>query len=124
MVAVGAQSLGDQVGIGGATQIGGHALADHAEAFGHVRPAIGKVTGFRNQHVIARRQGIGDRRFPGAMAIAGVDKDLARVHAKDRPQGGEAMLNRRRQSLVFQVDGLPPHGVQHTLGDMGRAGRA
>jgi hypothetical protein len=52
----------------------------------HVDPELGELALAAHQHLVARRQRVGHRRFPGAGARAGVDQDAAPLGAEDPAQ--------------------------------------
>jgi hypothetical protein len=69
---------------------------DKAETFGHCGPEAGERAVPRHQHLVARRQRVGDRRFPGRRSRSRDQRDAHGPAAKDG--GARSRIRGRRNS--------------------------
>ena len=121
MVGIGPERLGHPIEI----NLGAEAEIDHLgldpEAAGHLAPALAEAPGAQDQDPVTARQRVGQRRFPGPVAIGDVDRHVV-------PGAGhflEVLDNGRRH--VHQRPGIdiwrrPVHRLQDTIGHDRRAG--
>ena len=93
----------------------------NAPARRHLLPQRGEVAGLDHQHLVARRQRIDDRRFPGAGARRRKDDD--------RPGGLEDLLATLEHRLAelgelraAMVDDRHIHGAEHAIRHRARTG--
>ena len=102
-----------------ATEIAAQNLGLGAHHLGGLAPADGEAAAFQDQHLVAARQHVGQRRVPGAVAIGRIDVDLA-GGCKDSLEIGLQARGQRDQRPGINIDRRPLHGLQHGIGHDGR----
>ena len=102
-----------------AAEIAAQNLDLGAEHLGGLAPADGEAAAFQHQHLVAARQHIGQRRFPGAVAVGGIDVDFA-GGGKDASRSASRLVGQRDQRPGINIDRRPLHRLQHGIGHDGR----
>ena len=116
---VGRQDFGDLGRVGRALEMlrrGHHVVAEVA---GHHRPALAEQPAVGDQHRVARVEGVGQRRLPGAVAHRGQHHDRVGP-AEHAGQFGPDAVGQRDEVGVGEVDGRATEGLQHPVRDVGR----
>ena len=93
-----------------------------AEPLGHVDPQVGEVTEAGREQPVAGREGVGQRRFPGAGAGRRKDEDPALirpVHLLEILEDARGQLRKLGGAVVFHGH---HHGALDAVGDAGGAG--
>ena len=86
-----------------------------------IGPQMRKLPEHRAQHLVARRQRVGDGRFPAGRSRTGKNEDLAPAgleHFLEIGKQGQGEFGKIGSPLVLELDG---HGLAHPFGDVGRA---
>ena len=86
-----AQARFDRGRIGADAPVGGDEFGHEAELLGHLLPQRGELAGFHHQHLVAGRQRVDERGFPGAGSGRGVD-DHRIGGLEDRLDAVQALL--------------------------------
>ena len=100
--------------------VGRQVLHRKPELAGHFGPAIGEHAAFHHQDGIAGREQILQRGFPGAMARGVVHEQIV-LRAEHALQPVEARVIDLEEGSVVVFDTGLLHGLQHGIGDVGRA---
>ena len=116
MVPVVGEALPDGVRIGAAPPIAGNYLDIEADTRRKLAPERRKMSSFTHQHPVTRRQGIDQRRFPGARTGGGVndDRPFGLEHGLQPFQHLDGKKMERRTTVVDDclVDG-PENPLRH-----------
>ena len=115
-----AQARFDGRGIGAGAPVGGDELGLEADAFRHLLPQRGELAGLHHQHLVAGRQRVDQRGFPGAGAGGGVD-DHRIGGLEDGLDAFQAFLGELGEFRPAVIDDRRVHRAQHAVGDRGRS---
>jgi hypothetical protein len=80
------------------------------------------MPGAGDQHLLPRRQQVGDHGLPGAVAVAGIHEDVGGGGLQQRLEPGFAGLDHAVEPRVGQVHGLAPHRIHDLVGHPRGAG--
>ena len=111
----------DRRHVGAAAPVGVDEDRLEVEPLRHLVPQRGEPAGAAHQHRIARRQGVGQRRFPRAGAGRGIDHHRP-LGLEDRPQVGEDLHPQPAEIGTAMVDRRAVDGAQHPVRHVGGAG--
>ena len=115
-----AQARLDFRGIDAAAPVGGDDFRLEAEAFGHLLPQHAELARLHHQHLVAGRQRVDQRAFPGAGAGRGVD-DHRIAGLEDGLDAFEAFLSELGEFRPAVVDDRRVHRAQHAVRQRGRS---
>ena len=87
----------------------------------HLAPTDGEAAAVECENAVASRKHIGQRRFPGAMAVGDVDVGAA-AGAEQASQVGQETIGERQQRSRIDVDRRTVHGPQHLVRYRGGTG--
>ena len=115
MGGVGGKRFGDADGIDRRGFAEVDQIDNDAHAAGRIGPAKPKATGGGHQRPVAARKHVGDRRFPGPMAVGDVDGDVlvGQCHALEI---GDNRLRHADDIALINIGGGPMHGVEDAIG--------
>ena len=114
-------SLAELGDVGAGAPVGAEGLDLDAEIDRHFRPADREVAGLHDQHGVAGREQVRQRRFPGAVAGGAVHVERL-VGLQDTLHARMAGMLDRQEFVRHEVQHRPVHGAQHAIGDVGRSG--
>ena len=119
LVRVFAQFLLDGVGIGTRTPIGRDDFRLETEAARHGFPQHGELARFAHQHLVARRQRVGEASFPSAGTRRRINDDVALrlEQAFDATEHAAAKFAKLQAAMI---ENLTRHGRQNPLRNGGR----
>src|SRR5262245_30333921 len=107
-------------GIGADAPVRGNEFRNEAEIFSHLFPKRGELAGFHHQHLVAWRERIDERGFPGTRACGGVDDD--RIGGlEDGLNAFKALLRKSRKLWTAVVDNRRVHRPQDAVRERGGA---
>ena len=115
VVLVFAQARFDRLRIGAGAPVGGDEFGLEAELLGHLLPQRGELAGLDHQHLVAGRQRVDQRAFPGAGAGGGVD-DHRVGGLEDGLDALKALLGELGEFRTAMVDDGGVHRPQHAIG--------
>ena len=118
---VGGQALGDLRDVGTLALVGRDQLDLDVEMVSHLGPALGEVAGLDHQYGLARREQVGQRRFPGAVAGRGIHEEVL-VGLQDALHAVVAGVVDGDEFFRHEIDYGPVHRAQDAVGNVGRAG--
>ena len=120
VLAVGGKLRLDLLHVGAAPPVGRQKFDVELEFLGDAAPQHRELAGLGHQHLVARRQRIDDRGFPGAGSRRRIDDD--------RLLGAEDALATRQHGMTefgefgtAMIHGRHIHGPQHPVGHVGRS---
>ena len=113
-----AQAFLDFIRVDGVAPIRWNRIDGDAQLFRHGRPSKGKQSGFRHQNLVARREDIGECRFPGAVAVGGINEDLF-VGLEDGADIQKTFPGQFDKIRAGIFPGRLMHGAQDPLGNIG-----
>ena len=101
------------------------ALREHfdfrAHQLRHLAPADREATAFEDEDVIPAREHVGERAFPAAVSVGGIDVAAA-SRAEEFWQIGEQARCDAEHVARIEVDRRPVHGLEDFVRDIGRTG--
>jgi len=106
-------------GIDAGAPVGGDEFRLQAELHRHVLPQRGELAGLHHQHLVAGRQRVDQRAFPGAGSGRGVN-DHRIAGLEDGLDAVEALLGQLGEFRAAVVDDGGVHRPQHAVGQRGR----
>ena len=118
---VGAEPFGDGLLIEGVPLAEIEDLDLDPQFFGHAGPTVGKNAGGGDQHLVAGGDGVGQCRFPCAVAIDDIDGQVVPC-ARDGLQARHEAWHHVDQLAFIDVGRGAMHGPQDPVGDDRRAG--
>src|SRR6185437_7074252 len=98
-----------------------HEVDLEPEPRGHGAPEARELAGLEGEHLVAGRERVGERRFPGAGAGGGED-DHGTLGAEDPLDAGDGGFGELGELRTSMVDGRPIDGAQNPVWNVGRAG--
>ncbi len=119
--AVAAQTRFELGGPHGAAPVAREHLDVAAELRSHLAPAQREPAAFEHQNLVAARQHVRERCFPGPMAVGDVNVGAA-ASAEQRAKIGDQAVGQRKQRPRVDVDGRAMHRPQHLVRQRGRPG--
>ena len=97
----------------------GQHLDLNAHHGGHLAPADGEAAAFEHQDLVTLREHVGERGFPAAVPVGGVDIGAA-ARGEHFAQVREQRVCESNHAARIDIDGGPLHGLQHLVGHGGR----
>jgi hypothetical protein len=90
-----------------AAPVGGNELDHQAQFLRHISPENSEMSGLEHQDLVARRQGVDQRRLPGSGARGGVDHDGPRCleDALDSIENFERECGKLRSTMIYGRSG-------------------
>jgi hypothetical protein len=86
----------------------------------HLTPDLREMSGLEDEHAIARRQRVDERRFGGAGAGRRKDDDRT-AGSKHHTQRFQELRRQRGELRPAMIDDRTVHGTQDPIGNVGRA---
>ena len=111
----------DRGGVGAVAPVARHEIHLDAPARRHLPPQRGEMAGLDHQDLVARRQRVDDRRFPGAGARRGKNDDRA-GGLEDLLAAFEHRLGELGELRAAVVDDRHVHGAEHAIRHRAGAG--
>src|ERR1700730_1648525 len=105
----------------GAAPVIGQCLDFEPECLGPHAPVQREIAAFDDQHLVAGREQVDQRRLPGAVSGGGIGENSL-VGLKYAFQAGEAFLGNRLELRRGEVDRPAVHRPQDAVRDIGRPG--
>ncbi len=118
VLAIGGELRLDLLDIGAAAPIGRQELDVELEFFGNAAPQHRELAGLGHQHLVARRQRVDDRGFPGAGARRRIDDDRL-LGAEDALDTRQHVMTEFGELGTTVIQGRHVHGPQHPVGHVG-----
>jgi len=112
---VGNEPRFDCRGIGAVAPVTGDEFRFQTQALREVLPQRGELTAFIHQHGVTRRQGVDQRRFPGA-GTGGRVNDNVSLGLEHAFHAGEYVLAELRELRTAMVDHRHVDGAHHAFG--------
>ena len=114
------ECIPDSGGIGAVPPVRRNDLRIDAKTSGNLLPQEGKMAGLAHQYLVTCRQGIDQRRFPGAATGCGVD-DYRLFGFEYRLESGQNLLAQGGKAGSAMIDNRLGDGAQHAVRDVGRS---